>query len=202
MITNQVTLDTLQEAAENKTPILLSGSNVGIGFQTTIAAIEGQHLIIKNLIPPEHISKLVESKKFTIQLQMLRMECLKIHSDGDHIIFPLANLDEIEDNRGAKRFFFDTDDVVIELTNPYDKTTLLKKHIIDLSSTGVSIKSPIKSKLYDPGTRFEGMNIIVNGKSYNKANGEVVYSRKFLDIKGKYYYQIGLRFDGSIQGGA
>lgn len=200
MITNQETLDILRKAARDKTPILLSGDGVEIAFQTEILAIEGQHLLIKNRIPPEHISNLVKSRRFILQIQMLRMECLKIHSDGSRIIFPLANLDEIEDNRKSERFFFGQDDVQMEVTNPYDKSTILKKSVIDLSNTGVSIKSPVKSKLYAPGTHFKGMNIIVRGKSYGKADGEVVYSRRFLDIKGKYYYQIGFRFDEAIPG--
>ena len=200
MITNQATLDILQKTAKEKTPILLSGDGVNIAFQTEILEIKGQHLLIKNRIPPEHITNLVRSKKFILQIEMLRMECLKIHSDGSHIIFPLANLDEIEDNRKAERFFLSQKDVHLEVKNPYDKETILRKSIIDLSNTGVSIKSPVNSKLYAPGTQFTDMNILVDGKVYSTATGQVVYSRRFLDIKGKYYYQIGFRFDEAIQG--
>ncbi|SMF21970.1 hypothetical protein [Pseudobacteriovorax antillogorgiicola] len=199
MITNQTTLDTLKETAQSKTPIFLSTDDVDVVFQTTILSVEGQHLILDNKVPPEHISRVVASKKFYLQVQMLRMETSNIHSDGAHIIFPLANLNEIEDNRGAKRFFFEGDDVFLEVINPFDQETVLKKSVMDISTTGISIKSPMKSRLYEPGTRFTDMKILVNGEIYNRADGEVIYNRRFLDLRGKYYYQVGLRFDSPVQ---
>ena len=116
--------------------------------------------------------------------------------------FPLSELEKKQDNRGAKRFFFTgEEDVFLEVINPYDKETLLKKPVIDISTTGVSIKSPVRSDLYAPGTQFDDMKILVNGEIYNTSNGHVVYSRKFLDLQGKYYYQIGFQFETPVSQG-
>ena len=200
MITNQSTIDAIKEAAKLKKPIFLSANKVPIVFQTRVICIEGQHVILENKIPPDHIRDVVESTRFNLQIQMFRLETNKIYSDGVRIIFPLANLNEIEDNRGAKRFLFETEDVFIEVLNPFDQETVLKKIVLDISTSGISIKSPVLSKLYEPGTKFENMKIIVNGETYNRANGEVIYNRKFLDLQGKYYYQVGLRFDNPVYG--
>lgn len=198
MITNQTTLDSLQEAVKKKTKLFLSAEGVDVVFQTYIVAIEDQQLVLANKVPPEHISQVVDAVRYSLQLQMIRLETHEISSDGVHILFPLSKLNEIADNRGAKRFFFDHESVVIEFLNPYDEETVIRKPAIEMSTTGISVKSKVKSKLYTPGTKFSGIKILVDGEIYSQADGEVVYNRKFLDLEGRYFYQIGFRFDSPV----
>ncbi len=189
----------IEELAKNQAPVFLSTDHVDIVFQTTILSKSDTELILENRVPLEHITKVVESNKFYIQAQLLRLEADSISSNGKHIVFPFSELVIKQDNRAAKRFFFTGDeDVFLEVLNPYDQETILKKAVIDISSTGISIKSPVQSELYAPGTQFNDMKILVNGELYNKTNGQVVYNRKFLDLEGRYYYQIGFQFDTPV----
>lgn len=189
----------IEELSHNQAPVFLSTDRVDTVFQTRILAKSDTELVLENRVPLEHISSFVNSGKFHIQAQLLRLEADSISSNGKNIVFPLSDLVIKQDSRSAKRFFFTEDkDVFLEVLNPYDRETILKKSIIDISSTGISIKSPVQSELYAPGTQFSNMKILVNGELYNKAEGHVVYSRKFLDLEGKYYYQIGFQFNTPV----
>lgn len=195
MITNQEIIITLKDVHRKKVPIFLSTDNLGIVFQTLIIDVKDDYLTLHNNIPHEHISKATKAKSLYLQVEMLRLQSNKIDSDGCNIIFPLKHLHEIAESRKAKRYFFSDENATIEVQNPIDNETMLSKTILDLSSTGISIKSPTQSKLFEPGTKFRNLKVIIDGEMLNQSDCEVVYSRKFLDLKGKYYYQIGLRFD-------
>ena len=190
----------LQEIASSSTPVFLSAESTDIVFQTTIKDSENGKLTLENNVPIDKITEFLDAKRFFIQAQLIRLETEEIQSDGVNIVFPLSSLSMKEDNRGAKRVFFDQkDDVYLEVVNPYDGETVIKRPIIDISNTGISIKSPTASKLYNPGTKFLGMKVLVIGEIYNEVSGQVIYHRKFLDLKGKYYYQIGFQFDKPVQ---
>lgn len=188
--------DAIDEIKATGLPVFLSTPDIDVVFQTRIKEFKSDALVLENTVPHSYISALVGAVRYHIQAQLIRLEAENIESDGVNIVFPLANLDVKEDNREAKRVFFDqSDDVFLEVINPFDQETLIRKPIIDISNTGISIKSPIKSNLYHPGTHFKDMKILVNGELYNQTSGHVVYHRRFLDLNGKSYYQIGFRFD-------
>ena len=77
----------LKELAENKAPVFLSTDDVDIVFQTTILSMTDDKLVLENRVPIEHITRFVESKKFFIQAQLLRLEADRIESNGQNIVF-------------------------------------------------------------------------------------------------------------------
>ena len=139
---------------------------------------------------------MAQSQQYFLKIHSVRFVSDRITTDGVHILFPLEGLRLIEDSRSAKRFMFDASErVVMEVVNPIDQETVLRKAILDMSTTGLSIRTPMQSKLYTPGQRFEKMKIIMDGKVYNEVDGHVVYQQTFLNQKGKSYCQVGFKFD-------
>ena len=150
-----------------------------------------------NSVPPEHIAKVVDSNQFYLKIQAVRFVSYLIVSDGVHIQFPLEGLRLIEDNRNAKRFIFGSEEkVYIEVINPFDKETLLRKVVLDMSNSGLSIRTPMQSKLFSPGQTFEKMRIFMGDRVFNEVNAQVVYQQNFLTQSGKSYCQVGFKFEG------
>lgn len=186
----------IHECVDKRTPILFSVQGLDAVFETQILVIRDDSIVLSNSVPPEYISQVVKAESFYVQIQMIRFVSKEIKSDGVNIVFPLKSLTLIEDNRSAKRFPFEADEqVIVEVLNPYDRETKLTKSVIDISSTGLSIRSPANSELFRPGTHFKDLKVIIRGKIYNQSDGTVIYKRKFLDQEGKSYYQVGFKFE-------
>ncbi|MFY7929561.1 MAG: PilZ domain-containing protein [Oligoflexus sp.] len=196
MSIDEGTLELIQECVVRKSLVFFSASDVNVVFQTRILSIRNRSIVLSNTVPPEYIAKVARSQQFFLKVQSVRFVSDRIVSDGVHIVFPLEGLRLIEDNRSAKRFMFDTDErVFLEVVNPIDQETVLRKAVLDMSTTGLSIRTPTQSSLYTPGQLFKGMKIIMDGKVYNEVDGHVVYQQTFLSQKGKSYCQVGFRFD-------
>ncbi|MFW7377585.1 MAG: hypothetical protein ACOH5I_02100 [Oligoflexus sp.] len=193
---NNSIFELIRECTDKRTPIFFSADGLDVVFQTQILVIRDDTIVLANSVPPQYITEVVKSSKYFVQIQMIRFVSEEINSDGVNIVFPLKSLKPIEDNRSAKRFPFEADEkVVVAMLNPYDKETVLHKSVIDISSTGLSIRSPVNSELYTPGTKFHNMKVIIKGKVYNQSDGTVIYKRKFLDQEGNSYYQVGIKFE-------
>jgi hypothetical protein len=196
MSIDEASLELIQECVQRKSPVFFSASEVNIVFQTHIMVIKNRSIVLANTVPPEHITGVAQSQQYFLKIHAVRFVSDRITTDGVHILFPLEGLRLIEDSRSAKRFMFDASErVVMEVVNPIDQETVLRKAILDMSTTGLSIRTPTQSKLYTPGQRFEKMKIIMDGKVYNEVDGHVVYQQTFLNQKGKSYCQVGFKFD-------
>ena len=190
------TLQFLEEAILEKHPAFFSADKVKIVFQTKILSINGERIKLFNSVPPEHIKKVVQSSVFSTQCGMVRFSSNQIESDGCHIVFSLNGINVIEETRKAERFpLLGSKKVMVQWLNPYDKETILNKYVMDMSSSGLSFRSHLNSGLYHPGTIFKNMQILIDGKVHNRENGTVVYSRCFLSMEGKSYFQVGVRFN-------
>ncbi len=193
---NPSSLETLQQCMSERTPVTFASENVDIVFQTYILEVTNDHVSLQNRVPPEYIGKTTESKNFSLQANMLRFSSSKIESDGENILFPFGELSEIEETRQTERFPFTMDEhVICEIKNPYDQETILSKHVLDMSSSGLSIRSPKPSKLFLAGTKFDKIKVLIDGELYSQTPATVVYSRKLLDLSGKVRVQVGLKFE-------
>jgi len=194
-VTDQ-SLEILRECHQGGTSVMFSGDGVDIVFQTQIVEIGNDHVALINKVPPEHIRAMMNSKQFGLQSKMLRFQSTTISTNGEQILFPLAELDEIEETRQAERFPFDADErVICELVNPFDRETVLSKGVLDMSATGISLRSPIASSLFKPGTVFKDVKVIIDGEPYTKTAASVVYTRKLMDLNGKLRVQVGFKFE-------
>ncbi|MES2746689.1 MAG: PilZ domain-containing protein [Bdellovibrionota bacterium] len=196
MSADDATMDLIRESVQRKTLVYFSANGVKTVFQTQVHSIRSRSVVLYNSIPPEYISRVTSSSEFYLKIQSIRFVCDQISTDGVHLLYPLDNMRLVDDNRNAKRFNFGTKDTAfLEVVNPLDHETLLRKNLLDFSSTGLSFRTPIESELYTPGRRFEKMRIFMEGKLHSEASGQVVYQQSFLTKDGKSYCQVGFKFD-------
>lgn len=196
MTITEQSLEILRECQEAGSSVMFSGDGVDIVFQTQILSIGKDYVSILNKVPPEYIRSMIKSRQFSLQSKMMRFQSQTISTDGVNILFPLDRLKEIEETRQAERFPFEADErVICELINPYDKETVLSKAVLDMSATGLSIRSPKASSLFRPGTLFNDVKVIIDGEPYTKTAASVVYTRKLMDLNGILRVQVGLKFE-------
>lgn len=185
----------IKKAIQSKEQVFLSADNLPITFQTRLLKITQDFLVVYNAITPEYISKAITSRNFSLQIANLRFQAKKISSNGEHILFPTDKSTATTDARQEKRLSFsESENVHCKIINPYDKETILKKPVIDLSASGVSIRNIVESKLFSSGTHLQDIKIFVNNELRTQQRGEVVYSRKLLNIKKEFSIQVGIKF--------
>jgi hypothetical protein len=186
----------LTESVRQKTPVFFSGDALDVTVQTFILAVAEGHLVMENRVPPRFIRRMTRSKGYTLQARMVRFQTDGISSDGEHIIFPLKEDSVIEETRQAERFSFTADErVVTEILNPYDGETRLSKTVMDMSATGLSLRTTFDSKLFTPDTFLPSVRVLIDGEPYTQAAGRVVYCRKLLDLSGQLRTQVGIKFE-------
>jgi len=196
LLLDQKNRDLLESCWKSKQSVFLSGGKLAITFQTYITAVTDDHVVIENRVKPRFIRQFSKSEQFTLQAQMVRYQTDAIHSDGESIIFPLQENSVIEETRQAERFSFSADErVITEILNPFDNETRLSKPVMDMSATGLSLRTNFDSKLFSPDILLPNIKVLIDGELYIQSSGRVVYSRKLLDLKGSLRTQVGIKFD-------
>ena len=101
----------------------------------------------------------------------------------------------MEETRQSERFMFSPDEKVIaEIINPFDNKTILRRHVMDMSATGLSLRINESTKPFAAGMTLPQVKVAIDGKHWTTAQAEVVYNRKFLDLQGHLRVQVGLKF--------
>lgn len=188
----------LAEALAHRHSVFLSGDNLGVTFQTYLIKVSEtyDHLVIENRIKPRYISRFAQSQRFGLQVGMVRFTTDKVRSDGEHIVYHLKEDSVIEETRQAERFAFTADErVVAEILNPFDGETRLSKSVMDMSATGLSLRTTFDSKLFRPGTQLPTIRVLIDGEPYMQGAGTVVYTRKLMDLGGQLRTQVGVKFE-------
>ncbi len=196
MLLDQKNRELLESCWKSKQSIFLSGGKLAITFQTYITAVTNEHVVIENRVKPRFIRQFSKSEQFTLQAQMVRYQTDAIYSDGESIIFPLKENSLIEETRQAERFSFSADErVITEILNPFDNETRLSKPVMDMSATGLSLRTNFDSKLFSPDILLPNIKVLIDGELYIQSCGRVVYSRKLLDLNGSLKTQVGIKFE-------
>lgn len=186
----------LESCLKQKQSVFLSGNKLAITFQTYITAVGDDYVVLENRVKPCFIKQFSKSGQFTLQAHMIRYQTDQIRSDGENIIFPLKENSLIEETRQAERYSFTADErVITEILNPFDQETRLSKSVMDMSATGLSLRTAFDSKLFTPDILLPNIKVLIDGELYIQSSGKVVYSRKLLDLKGSLRTQIGIKFE-------
>ena len=187
----------LTDTWRSKVPVLVSGDKLGITFQTHILSVGDDHVVVENRIKPRYINQFMHSTQFALQAKMVRFRADGLRSDGEHLIFPLKEDSVIEETRQSERFSFAADEcVVCEILNPFDGVTRLSKTVMDMSATGLSLRTTFDSKLFQPETLLPELRVLIDGEPYTQAAGRIVYTRRFMDLAGQLRTQVGIKFEG------
>jgi len=186
----------LVDAHRQKTPVFISGDGTDVTFQTFLLHVEEDSLLVENRIKPEYISAFCRSKSFSLLVSMVRFQSQQISTDGQHILFPLKKDSVIEETRGSERFAFSSEEhVICEVLNPFDGETRLSKSVMDMSATGLSIRTTFESELFQPSTFLPDLRVLIDGEPYTQSAGRVVYKRKMLDLSGGLRLQVGIKLE-------
>lgn len=194
-------LESINNCYQQKIPVYFSGNQVDTVFQTLVVELLKDCAILKNTIPFKALSKILSSETYYLQCELNQYGTNQIQSDGVNIVFPFEKIEIISETRVSDRISSYKKENIVEFINPYDKSTILKKPLLEYSLNGCSVKSHIDSKLFEAGTIFEKLTFRIDGQIY-KNSGKVVYTKKILDLDGKTYKQVGLKFDDKIREGS
>ncbi len=186
----------LEKALKEQYPVIFSGSELDISFQTLVVDYKEDLVLIENRIPPEYIRKFCASKNFQLLCDTIRFQVGEIRHEGRHIGFPLiSNGSPINELRRSERFSFSPDErVFCEIINPFDGETKLTKAVMDMSATGLSLRTSFESMLFVAGIRLPYLRVLVDNDLYVQCVGQVVYRRKIFDLKGRLRMQVGIKF--------
>jgi len=188
-----------QKALNDKSAAYISSDALPISFQTKILKIEDDHLVLKNTVTPEYISRVMEGKNFFFQVSMVRYQASKMMTDGSNIIYPLSDSSLIKDERQAERFSFTAEEKVIcEILNPHDLETRISKPVLDMSAYGLSFRTTFDSKLIVPGTSLKEIRVLIDGEPYKSTSGKIIYQRRLMNMQGQIRIQVGIKFDNEV----
>ena len=192
----QSSLKMVEDVIRLKQSVYISGDGLQVTFQTQVIAMQADQLVLMNHIRPQFITAFMASRAFSVQVGMVRFQADHILSDGEHIIFPLRKDSVIEETRQSERFYFNADErVIVEILNPFDNETKISKSVMDMSATGLSLRTTFDSQLFQPDTYLGNLRILVDGELYKKGAGSIVYRRKLMDVSGHLRHQVGIKFE-------
>jgi len=185
----------LIECKKSRIPVFISSTGLDVSFQTGIRDLADNTIILENKVRPEYITNFAKGKKFFLQCKMLRLESNVVKPRGTFMAFEIQENSVAEDTRQSERFMFTPEEKVIaEITNPFDEKTILRRPVMDMSATGLSLRINQGTKPFLPGSIIRSVRVTIDGKLWTSAEAEVVYNRKFLDLDGMLRIQVGLKF--------
>ncbi len=186
----------LKESQANKRSVFFSSNAVDVTFLSSILDVRSDHVLIKNAVHHDLIRQVRTAQSFFLQVEMTRFVADRIETDGNHIVFPLGSLKVIPETRVSSRYPFRSEErVICRLKNPYDDETFIEKPVMDMSATGLSIRTSHSSKLFRKGTFFDDLRILIDAQPYAACKGTVVYIRKLMDSSKKLDVQVGFQLE-------
>ena len=187
-------LSSFKESISSKDIIFLSAEGVDLTFETKIIKINDDNLVIQNTIPFTYIEKVVSKNKFTLQCHKNRIESSELKNNGVDIIFPLDSNRVMAETRDEERVDVrENSKITLRMLNPFDQKTYLEKPVLDMSESGFSVRIKTQSKVFMSGIVFTSLEVMDSGRCIKKCQGQVVYSRHYIDLKGREYCQVGFR---------
>lgn len=185
----------LIDAHVEKEPVLLTGDALPITFQTYVLGTSSDHIELENRIKPEYITQFRSSKNFIVQAQMVRFKAMSLAVDGLSLLFPIGDESVIGETRQSERLAFTSEErVVVEILNPFDGETRVSKSVMDISANGLSLRTSFDSALFKTGLELPSLRIMIDGNLYRETKGQVVYSKRFMDLSGQLRIQVGVKF--------
>ncbi len=185
----------LEHCKKSRLPVFISSTGLDIAFETVIRDIDGPQVILENMVRPEYISRFIACDNYFLQCKMLRFQSTSVSPRGSEMAFEIQQNSLLEETRQSERLIFSKDEKVIaEILNPFDRKTVLRRNVMDMSANGLSLRINSPSKAFSAGVHFPQVKVNIEGKNWASTPAEVVYTRKFIDLQGHLRIQVGLKF--------
>jgi hypothetical protein len=195
MKTNPDVQTILEGCKKARVPVFISSNGLDIAFQTVIKDLDGSSIILENMVRPEYISRFVSGEKYFLQCKMLRFQTTSVNPRGSFMSFEVHENSLVEETRQSERLIFSKDEKVIaEIMNPFDKKTILRRHVMDMSANGLSLRINTPSRPFAAGVFLPQVKVAIADRHWTTTAAEVVYNRKFMDLQGHLRVQVGLKF--------
>jgi len=196
MSLDQRYLSILTTALTEKRPIFLAGTGLSVTFETRVISLLPDGISLLNTVPFTMIQRFKQSDSFSLQVGMTRFQSIKLRTDGEHIILGLSAESAIEETRQHERFTFQpTEEVTVEIINPFDQETTIIRPVMDMSKNGMSFRTHQASELFKRGRYLPQITVKTGNNTYRTSKGSVVYSREVIDIRGHRRIQVGIKFE-------
>ena len=182
----------LDSILKSKGQVMLSAVGVDTSFVTRILSVSDGHLILQNTVPLEYISAYVSAEGHFLTTGSFRLSANHISSDGVNIVFNFSNIEETSESRSEERTPLSNEEAWCEFINPIDGRSKIRKRILDVSKTGLSLMTAWNSDLLKPGRELPEIALIT-GSGRQNVSGKIVYNRKFVNINGRIRHQIGIQ---------
>ena len=188
-------IEELNRAADASQTCYLFGTNLPILFQTRILDVKKEQVVLKNPIPPDLIDEFARSKHFSVKVSMISLRSEEIFPYKDQILFPCSTVEDLKEMRESERIYYsDKEKAYCSFLNPVDKMTIIKKPIIEMSEGGLSLKTNMNSKLFEPGLILKECRLHLNDTLVKSTDLKLVYSRQLYTEHQEKLLQVGFQF--------
>ena len=191
-------LDRLADVRAKKQSVFLTASGVPVCFEARVVDATDSEIILENTVTPEYIHQVMGSASFTLQFDMMQIKASSLGTNGVNLLLPIESDGPIPESRSMQRSVTTDLDLNCAILNPIDQTTLLKKKVLDISTRGMSIRTPFESRLMVPGQTFDSIKVNLGTKEVVQTGGQVVYLRRLIDRNANALMQAGIKFSREI----
>lgn len=195
MALDEETKSLIKRHIASRETVYISSDGAPVTFESRILQISGKNLTLINSVTPEHIFAVTQSKNYSLQIENLKFFSPEIGTDGKNILFTIQDSSQADNIRSEERIRYqEPETCYCEFLNPFDMLTILRKPIIDLSGSGVSVKNQSESRLFTPGIQIYNLKVVLDSKQAGLYKGKVIYQRLLMSLKGKTSVQVGIKF--------
>ncbi len=186
------TFEIFSSAFKEKRVLTLSPEGKEISFLFQIKDLTEEKITIPNVFPLTLAKEMSEVESFSISFREYIFNHIILEPYGINLRFNFpSEILQIEERKEQRDYLKPEEDMIVEIQHPYDKKTILRREVIDVSLQGLSFRSPTISALMQPGRIFSSVQVFRRGERVATYQGQVMYYRKMVDFKGQFY-QIGL----------
>jgi hypothetical protein len=188
-------IEVLRAAAESGEGVILSPQEKPISLFANIESVTEENLIISNSIPPLMVPYVLGAKSFQVLLGSWWVRCRTLAAHGRYLKIAYDDFGRVELARTkVRRGFSEQDDAKVRIRHPFDSGTWLVRSLYDFSEGGMSFRSRMSTPLMQPNRVFDCMEVFWGGELRSTQKGRIVYVRQIIDIKGQYFFQVGVQF--------
>jgi hypothetical protein len=171
---------------------MLAAAGLDTSFVTRILNVSDGFLTLQNTVPLKYISSFIEAPSHFLTTGSFRLSASQISSDGVNLVFSYNDIEQTSESRAEERIPIVKEEAWCEFVNPIDGRSKIRKRILDISKTGLSLVTTWNSDLLKPGRELPEITLDMAGVRQH-VSGKIVYNRKFVSINGRIRHQIGIQ---------
>lgn len=194
-LTQQEVFVLLKQAAQAHEPLILSPSGLSMSFFCHVGDVNEREVVIQSSIPPALAPRIAKCDLFSLHFRSYRIVLNKLEPKGLGLAFELPVEAELAQERADEREYFEREEgTYLLIAHPYDKSTVIRRSVFDLSNGGLSFRAIQLTSFVQPGRILPKVQIYVRGKHKMNRQGKIIYVTRIIEADGKLFYQVGVKF--------